>query len=372
MPADAVLVQSHDLQTDESLLTGESVPVRKIADGSRSVHGRRPGGDDLPYVFSGSLVVRGDGNRRGHRDRRAQRNRQDRPVAQHAGDRAAAAAGADPAAGADLRDGRGRGQRSGGAALRHLARRMARCGAGRHRARHVDAAGGVSGRAHRVHGDGRVADLAGARADAARRRHRNARLGDGAVYRQDRHADREPHVHRRVAAQERRRSSGPARRPAQTMPEDFHDLVEFGLLASARDPFDPMEKAFHDLGRAQLAETEHLHGPRMDAGARLWASPRSARHVARLAGRRRQTRVRHRGQGRAGSHRRSLPPRRRGSRRADAVRGRHGRRGPARAGRRPRVLRGAAHGRSRSTISPSSSWASSALPIRCGRACPMR
>ena len=29
VPADAVLVQSHDLQTDELLLTGESVPVRK-------------------------------------------------------------------------------------------------------------------------------------------------------------------------------------------------------------------------------------------------------------------------------------------------------------------------------------------------------
>ena len=43
------------------------------------------------------------------------------------------------------------------------------------------------------------------------------------------------------------------------MPEKFHDLVEFGLLASARDPVDPMDKAFHDLGREQLAETEHLH-----------------------------------------------------------------------------------------------------------------
>ena len=52
------------------------------------------------------------------------------------------------------------------------------------------------------------------------------------------------------------------------------------------------------------------------------------------------------------------------------VRGCHGRRGAARAGRRPRLLRGDSHGRSRSTISRSSSWVSSASPIRCARACP--
>ena len=46
-----------------------------------------------------------------------------------------------------------------------------------------------------------------------------------------------------------------------SFPDAFHDLVEFGLLASAREPFDPMEKAFHELGRACLAGTEHLRGP---------------------------------------------------------------------------------------------------------------
>jgi Ca2+-transporting ATPase len=62
VPADAVLIEGHDLQTDESLLTGESVPVRKaVCGGEGQPKGYRPGGDDLPVVFSGSLVVRGAG-----------------------------------------------------------------------------------------------------------------------------------------------------------------------------------------------------------------------------------------------------------------------------------------------------------------------
>ena len=43
------------------------------------------------------------------------------------------------------------------------------------------------------------------------------------------------------------------------LPEAFHELVEFGILASETAPFDPMEKAIHALGVHYLFETEHLH-----------------------------------------------------------------------------------------------------------------
>lgn len=61
VPADGVLLEAHDVQVDESLLTGESVPVRKQASAVIPESRARPGGDDLPFVFSGSLVVRGNG-----------------------------------------------------------------------------------------------------------------------------------------------------------------------------------------------------------------------------------------------------------------------------------------------------------------------
>src|SRR5271165_5690334 len=60
--ADATLTKSHDLMLDESLLTGESVPVRKsiAIDGAISARfSAVPGGEYLPYVFAGTLVVRG-------------------------------------------------------------------------------------------------------------------------------------------------------------------------------------------------------------------------------------------------------------------------------------------------------------------------
>ncbi len=45
----------------------------------------------------------------------------------------------------------------------------------------------------------------------------------------------------------------------KSLPDEAHRVIEFGILASQRDPFDPMEKAFHELGNTQLADTEHLH-----------------------------------------------------------------------------------------------------------------
>lgn len=59
VPADAVLIATSGLTTDESLLTGESAPVRKLAATGEIQAMERPGGDDLPYVYSGSMVVQG-------------------------------------------------------------------------------------------------------------------------------------------------------------------------------------------------------------------------------------------------------------------------------------------------------------------------
>ena len=60
VPADAILRHCINLSADESLLTGESMPVRKMASSGQIVPSR-PGGDDLPFVYSGSLIIRGQG-----------------------------------------------------------------------------------------------------------------------------------------------------------------------------------------------------------------------------------------------------------------------------------------------------------------------
>jgi len=60
VPADATVLQSVNLSADESLLTGEPVAVRKN-DWDGVEKNLQPGGDDLPFVFSGSMIVQGNG-----------------------------------------------------------------------------------------------------------------------------------------------------------------------------------------------------------------------------------------------------------------------------------------------------------------------
>jgi Ca2+-transporting ATPase len=59
VPADGIVLQSTSLMADESLLTGESVPVKKreYIEGDGTFI---PGGDDLPVVYSGSMIVQGN------------------------------------------------------------------------------------------------------------------------------------------------------------------------------------------------------------------------------------------------------------------------------------------------------------------------
>lgn len=60
VPADAYIVINEHLLIDESLLTGESQPVKKsVWDGAADVY--RPGENGIPYVFSGTLIISGHG-----------------------------------------------------------------------------------------------------------------------------------------------------------------------------------------------------------------------------------------------------------------------------------------------------------------------
>ena len=71
---------------------------------------------------------------------------------------------------------------------------------------------------------------------------------------------------------------------SEPLPETFHELAEFALLANHRDPFDPMERALNEYGAVALANTEHLHGdwqlvrqyplsPQLLALSHVWKSP---------------------------------------------------------------------------------------------------
>ena len=79
------------------------------------------------------------------------------------------------------------------------------------------------------------------------------------------------------------------------LPEAFHELVEYSILASQQDPFDPMEKAMRQLGELYLAQTEHIHrdwtlvreyplSPVLLAISHVWKSPASEINVIAAKG----------------------------------------------------------------------------------------
>ena len=58
VPADVVVLSCSNFMVDESLLTGESAAVRKSAWDGKAEMGR-PGGEDLPFAYSSTLVSQG-------------------------------------------------------------------------------------------------------------------------------------------------------------------------------------------------------------------------------------------------------------------------------------------------------------------------
>ncbi|MDI1237493.1 MAG: cation-translocating P-type ATPase, partial [Polaromonas sp.] len=82
---------------------------------------------------------------------------------------------------------------------------------------------------------------------------------------------------------------------ADSLAEEFHPLVEFAMLATPGDPFDPMEKAIQHFGHQWLAGTEHVHDGREPefeyalsgeilAMTRVFASDYPAQHLLATKG----------------------------------------------------------------------------------------
>ena len=255
VPADGILSWASGLSVDESLLTGESVTVRKEA--SEAEEMERPGGEATPFVFSGTLVVSGRGVAKvkatGPRTEMGRIGRAiqtavapDSPLQKETRRivKIVAIAGGILCATVVLLFGLTRHNWLGGL-LAGLTLAMSllpeefpvvltvflAIGAWRMSFKHVLTR--------------RIAALEA--------------LGAATVLAADKTGTitRNRMAVRRLAADTRVLEVDP--NASVELPEEFHEIVEFAVLASHRDPFDPMERAIRDLGLASLARTEHWH-----------------------------------------------------------------------------------------------------------------
>jgi Ca2+-transporting ATPase len=265
VPADGRLIECHDVQCDESLLTGESVPVRKVAAAlGDTPSAPRPGGDGLPFVYSGSLVVRGTG------------------ICHVTATGALSEIGriGQSLSTLDLEPPRLQAQ------TRHIVRLFGTVGLavsalavvlyGTMRGSWLDAvlagiALGMSMLPEEFPVVLTVFMAMGAwRISQARVLTRRAAaietLGSATVLCTDKTGTL---TQNKMTVAELRLMNGEAFRlsgaGAGAMPEAFRKLAGFGILASAEQPTDPMEKAFHALGRERLAGTE----PVIPSGSKL-------------------------------------------------------------------------------------------------------
>jgi Ca2+-transporting ATPase len=256
VPADAVLLESVNLTVDEALLTGESVPVRKASpDPTSSPLGMGPpGGDGTPWVFSGTLVVKGHGIASVH----------ETGSSTELGRIGVALRAIEPGRTPLQRD------------ITHLVRFVATLGIGAAAAVVV-----VYGLTRGNWLEGLLAGIATAMAMLPEefpvvlavflalgawrmsRRHVLARrsavietLGSATVICVDKTGTLTTNdmtvsqliVDGRVHDLDE-----------HPLPERFHEIAEYAVLASPVDPFDPMDRAFKELGERYLAGTEHVH-----------------------------------------------------------------------------------------------------------------
>jgi Ca2+-transporting ATPase len=282
VPADAILAQAHDLHVDESLLTGESVPVRKPA---RMALQPKIGSRVVTTVRLCWGIIGRAGNRSGRGDRNGRESEigkigyslstpepepprlqiQTRRVVQvFAAVGGAVSLPAVPLYGF-LRGGWGD-----------------TC---RDRPRHVDAARGISGRAYRTHGDGALANLSRPCSDPACRGDRDPAIRD--VLCTDKTGT--PTENRMSTAEwrlENGQTFGPRETSDNEMPDRFQHLLNSGILASPRDAIDPMERAFHDLWGQVFRGDQALVRPRMATDACVRAATGFACDVSGLASKR--------------------------------------------------------------------------------------
>lgn len=259
VPADALLRAGIHLSVDESLLTGESVPVRKTPS-TRATALEAPGGDDLPSLFSGTLVTSGQG------------------VAEVLGTGLHTELGRIGKALQQVEPESTFLQKETGRLVRTFALvSLVACAAV------VLLYPLTRGGGARVWKEGLLAGIALAMATLpeefpvvltvflalgawrisrsrvlTRRMPAIETLGAATVL----CVDKTGTLTLNQMTLRRLDVAGLSQDLTQAgpeLPEPVHALMEYAILASKRDPFDPMERALHEAGKRWLMETEHLH-----------------------------------------------------------------------------------------------------------------